>query len=257
MRASVAEALAALPFVASVEALTTCGSTNDVARARAESGAQPWTVVMADAQTAGRGRAGRAWWSPPGEHLYLSVILRPNAAPEWLAPLTLQVALAMGDAVYEITRARPTLKWPNDVLVQGRKVGGALTELVLHSGGTSVIVGVGLNVAPIAPEAPADLHAIGLSSVAVRTVSRTEAAVALLRALHRRVGHFEQSGFDPADWQAFPSTVGHRVTVQSPGAPPVTGLALNLRSDGALLVLVDGIAEPLAVTVGDVTLEAS
>ncbi len=257
MSASLTTVLAALRFVATVEELEHCNSTNDVARARAEAGAPAWTVVLAEAQTAGRGRAGRAWWSPPGAHLYVSVVLRPTTPPERLAPLTLQVALAMADAVLEVTGVRPTVKWPNDVLVAGRKVGGALTELVSHAQATAVIVGVGLDVAPIGADAPPDVHAIGLSTVAGRTVTRAEAAVALLTALHRRVGEFAQRGFDPADWRAFPSTVGHRVTVHPPGAPAITGLALDLRSDGALLVHVDGAAELVAVTAGDVTLEAS
>src|SRR5690606_18635680 len=117
----------------------------------AERGSPEGSVIVADAQTAGRGRAGRRWWSPPGAGLYVSIVLRP---PREVVPLlTLAAGVAAAEGVEAATSLGVAVKWPNDLYVAGRKLGGILTE---SRGGLScVIVGAGINVLPAAY--PADL----------------------------------------------------------------------------------------------------
>jgi BirA family biotin operon repressor/biotin-[acetyl-CoA-carboxylase] ligase len=120
------------------------GSTNDDLKEAARSGAPPWTVLVASRQRQGRGREGRRWESPEG-NLYLSVLLRPDAA--WAGVLPLAAGVAVGEAAQELG-VRPELKWPNDVMVSGRKIAGILVE-GLSSGGSleAAVVGVGMNLA--------------------------------------------------------------------------------------------------------------
>jgi BirA family biotin operon repressor/biotin-[acetyl-CoA-carboxylase] ligase len=135
-------------------ALDECGSTNDEAAAWARAGAPAGAVVTAETQTRGRGQQGRAWHSPPGASLYLSVVLRPPLAPVKLPPLTLAVGVALAEtaALFGVT---PSLKWPNDLLLDGKKAAGILSESACQGGRLEhVIVGIGvnLNVAEFPPE---------------------------------------------------------------------------------------------------------
>jgi BirA family biotin operon repressor/biotin-[acetyl-CoA-carboxylase] ligase len=121
-------------------------STQQVARDLARAGAAEGTAVVAEEQTAGRGRLGRPWHSPPGENLYCSVVLRPPLAPGEVPQIALVAGIAVAAAVEEVTGRRPAIKWPNDVLLDGKKVAGILTEMeseidrVHH-----VIAGIGVN----------------------------------------------------------------------------------------------------------------
>jgi BirA family biotin operon repressor/biotin-[acetyl-CoA-carboxylase] ligase len=125
--------------------LPVCGSTNDEAQRLAVAGAAHGTVVTADAQHAGRGRQGRVWHSPPGENLYLSCILRPALAPAAATAITLAAGLGVADAVQR-AGAPAALKWPNDVLVHGRKLAGILTEMSTRGERVQhIIVGIGVN----------------------------------------------------------------------------------------------------------------
>jgi BirA family transcriptional regulator, biotin operon repressor / biotin---[acetyl-CoA-carboxylase] ligase len=121
-------------------------STNRVALCLAREGAPEGTVVLADSQTAGRGRLNRSWQSPPGSNLYFSVILRPTVAPADAAQITLLAGVAVAEAVSTFSPAGVGIKWPNDVRIRGRKVCGILTEMRTEGGKAAVIVGIGLNV---------------------------------------------------------------------------------------------------------------
>jgi BirA family transcriptional regulator, biotin operon repressor / biotin---[acetyl-CoA-carboxylase] ligase len=125
--------------------LPACGSTNDEAQRLAAAGAVHGTVVTADQQHAGRGRQGRAWHSPAGENLYLSCILRPALAPAAATAITLAAGLGVADAVQR-AGAPAALKWPNDVLVHGRKLSGILTEMSTRGEAVQhIVVGIGVN----------------------------------------------------------------------------------------------------------------
>src|SRR5206468_1374206 len=127
------------------------GSTNDEATALARAGAGSGTLVWAAEQNTGRGRRGRSWRSPPG-NLYLSLVQRPECSPASAAQLGFVAALGLGDAITELG-LRPSYKWPNDVLVNRRKLAGILLESEMTAGGglDFVVIGVGVNIA-VAPE---------------------------------------------------------------------------------------------------------
>ncbi len=224
-------------------------STNDSAAQWAREGAPHGAVFVADAQRTGRGRQGRSWTSPGGGNLYASFILRPDRPPEELAGLTLAAAVAVARSLEELGAA-PTIKWPNDVLLGGRKLAGVLTELhLLDEGGPVVVVGVGINLAA----APAGLACASLRELPGGPPDR-DALVASLRDHLLAVSErFDAGGFEalrPA-WEARWRHRGRPVMARPPGAAAVEGLALGVDAQGALL-LDTGTGAPVRVTAGDV-----
>jgi BirA family biotin operon repressor/biotin-[acetyl-CoA-carboxylase] ligase len=165
-----------------IERLGSVTSTNDVARERAREGAPEWSVVLADSQTAGRGRQGNVWISPPG-NLCMSVLLRPALEAVGLLPLMGGVAVAEAASQWGVTAQ---LKWPNDAVVGERKLAGILAEAASSGGQVeSVVLGIGVNLQLDPAEAPAELRAT-LTSVkreTGRSISPAEAADAVLGRL--------------------------------------------------------------------------
>lgn len=164
-------------------------STNGEALSAAAKGAEHGTVIVAEEQTAGRGRLGRVWYSEKSAGIYASVILRPPLAPSAAPILTLMAGVAVCEAVHLSTALAPDIRWPNDVLVNGKKVCGILTEMSaeldrLHA----VVLGIGINVNHVAM--PDDLRstATSLRMEAGKPISRAQVFVALLRSLER---HYE------------------------------------------------------------------
>ena len=229
------------------------GSTNDEAWAAFAAGAPDGTVVVADAQTAGRGRLGRAWHTAPGKSLALSVLLREGCEPAALGLLPLAAGLAAAEALAALG-ARPALKWPNDVLLAGRKVAGVLCET--RRGGA--VAGVGMNLGQAAADFPPEIAATATSlTLAGIAVAREDVAAALLDALEARWDALRRDG--PAEllaaWSARADFWGAPVTVRA-GDGTLTGVALGLDAAGALrLALADG-AET-AVRAGDLDLGAA
>ena len=202
-------------------------STNAVLRAAAERGAEHGTALVADTQSAGRGRLGRPWESPPGSNVYLSVVLRP-AIPVARLPL---VVLAAGVATVSACGPPCRLKWPNDVFDSaGGKVAGILAEAELDGGRIDfVVVGVGINVGVAPPEAP---RASCLEQVLGRAVDRADLAARVVHNLLRAVADV---GHNPAAilraWRDWDGTLGRRVRVGK-----IEGVAVALGPDGALEV---------------------
>ncbi len=166
------------------------GSTNTVAKELAVRGAPAGTVVIAERQTGGRGRLGRSFDSPAGLGLYLSVILRPEAPPSSLLHLTAVAAEAAVEAVMEVAGARPGIKWTNDLVLEGRKLAGILTELSIQAESGLVdyaVVGIGTNCNHCEEDFPPELRetAVSLLQVTGRRVDRCAYAAALIRALER------------------------------------------------------------------------
>ena len=120
----------------------TVDSTNDEARRLIKQGEGEGLVVIAESQTAGRGKPGATWVSPPG-NLYLSAVVNPHRSQKDLAPLTLTAALAVRAAIARISGLPVTIKWPNDILIRGKKAGGILTERLVAG---SIIIGIGINI---------------------------------------------------------------------------------------------------------------
>ena len=212
-------------------------STNDDAKALAAAGAPDGSVVWAREQSAGRGRYTRQWLSPPG-NLYMSVVLRPAIASARTAELGFVAALAVAETVEEFLPSGPParLKWPNDVLVNGRKISGILLEGQFTGAELAwVIAGIGINVAG-APDNPAypatSLAACGSGDVAARDVLET-----LLARLGAWRSLWQEQGFAPVRtaWMARAARMGEEVTVRI-GTAPLSGRFRGIDHDGALLL---------------------
>lgn len=233
--------------------LAECDSTNAVLLARAEAGAPGGSVVIAERQTAGRGRRGRAWISAPGDSLTFSLLWRfaPGTAP---AGLSLAAGLAVARGIEKLGAGGtvPRLKWPNDLLVDGRKLGGILVELVPGAPHAAVI-GVGLNLR-LPTALPAELRE---SCAALGPGDPHVLLAAILIELLAVLEIFGQAGFAPlrADWRARHAHEDAPVRLLSDFAPPRDGICRGVDADGALLLEADGRVE--RVLSGEVSLRAA
>ena len=206
-------------------------STMDAAAALAQAGAAHGVVVAAEQQTAGRGRRGTTWESPPGAGLYFSVIVRPAST---LSLLTLAAGVGVRDGVAAATGLAPDLKWPNDLLVGRRKLAGILAEgHAIGHADQAVIIGVGLNVQPASYPPEVSLRATSLEGELGRPVDREALLAAVLLGLRDRLAALEQSAGDILQaWrEASPSAIGTRVEWDGG-----RGVTAGIADDGALLV---------------------
>lgn len=216
------------------------GSTNDVARALAEAGAPEGAVVLAEEQTAGRGRGGRAWHAPPGTALLLSILLRPRIPDGGIeAPggITLRIGLAVATALERVTGTTVGIKWPNDLILPGLgKVGGILCEGAIGGGNSFLVAGIGINVAQRAADFPRELQSTA-TSISIATgapVSRAALAGAIIPAVLETA----PSLVGPLDPETLEGIArrdvlrGHPIMVDA----VYRGTALGIAPDAALLV---------------------
>ena len=212
-------------------------STNDMAAALAERGAEEGCVVIADAQSAGRGRHGRVWASPPGAGLYVSAILRPSAAAMPLVTLAAGVALA--DGIQAASGLSPVLKWPNDVYLSTRKVAGILAEGgVSPAGAHHVVLGFGINVLPAALPPGISARATSLEGELGRPVDRGLLLASCLSALAERYLDL-QAGRGAAvldAWRARGASLLGRPVEWDADGKLARGVAQDIDEAGALLV---------------------
>lgn len=232
------------------------GSTQDEARRLSEAGASDGLLVVADHQTAGRGRLQRQWVAPSGSSLLMSLLFRPELRPVQAQRLTMICGLAVCDAIEAQTGLQAALKWPNDVMLGGAKAGGILTEIEVMGGRLAYgIVGIGLNVNLDVTLLSKDLlmQATSLSNEIGRPVSRLPLLWSFLEAVERRY-LFLRAGQSPhVEWSQRLSTLGQHVTVSGVGESCLEGVAEGVDANGALLVrLASGQLE--TVLAGDVTL---
>ncbi len=232
-------------------------STNDVIEKLAHDGVKEGVVVFAESQTRGRGRLGRQWMSPAGKGLWFSVLLRPNLSPQATTQLTVASATALRRALTAQTGLRPDIKWPNDILLNGKKVCGILTELSAEVDRVKyVILGIGVDVNLTTADFPADLRDVATSLKAElgKALSRADLAVEILRQLDADYTKVIDGGFAAIadEWEEHCSTIGRQVTIRA-GERQIRGRAESLGEDGALLVRTEhGHLE--RVVGGDVTL---
>jgi BirA family biotin operon repressor/biotin-[acetyl-CoA-carboxylase] ligase len=220
------------------------GSTNADAAAMADAGAPEGSVVIADQQTAGRGRLGRSWSSPPGTGIYASVVFRPEPAVARM--LTIAAGVAMAEAIDEATGLAPVLKWPNDVYLgggpqSGRKVAGILAEAGGSGGHTWVVIGFGINVLPAFFPRELALRATSVESELGRPVDRGELFARCLVRLDARYTDLRagraQNVLDA--WkQRAASTFGRSVEWDDDGVMK-TGVVRSIDAEGGLLVETD------------------
>jgi len=223
--------------------LSVTDSTNCVAMEMAENGAKHGTVIVADAQTAGRGRMGRRWESPAGKNLYVSLLLRPSVPTVDAPRLALVAGVALADAV-EAVGVPASLKWPNDLYCGERKAAGILAEMASDPGGVRhVVIGVGLNVNMEEDDFPPDLRntATSLQIAAGRAFRRVDTLARLLDAFGMRYAEFISGGFASLrdGWDRRDLLRGRRVLLRRQGGEG-WGTADGLDAVGALRFLPDG-----------------
>jgi BirA family transcriptional regulator, biotin operon repressor / biotin---[acetyl-CoA-carboxylase] ligase len=228
------------------------GSTNDVAATEALRGAAHGTLVIAERQTAGRGRLGRRWLSPAGQNLTFSLVLRPRVPIEQLATITLAIGLAVADAVSDFVQGVPVqVKWPNDVLIAHRKAVGILVESCLSGAALRhVIAGIGIDVLQTSFDPAIASIATSIAQHCTAPPARTSVLVAALRALSARLQQFERDGVGAMleDLRRRDATLGARVRCMHG-----EGTGQGIEADGTLRVRLDDGTSAI-VSVGDVEL---
>ena len=230
-------------------------STNDTLRDLARAGAPSGTAVVSETQTQGRGRHGRQWFSPSTGNLHLSVLHRSFLDPTKLSGLTLDIAVAAATAIEDVTGLRVGLKWPNDLVCDGYKLGGILTELHAEStsdGTIAVIIGLGLNVNLRRETLPEALHEIAttLRDQVGAEVDLERLTLTVIRHIREKLAGYELEGSpDLVAYRARFPFIGHAVEADSR-----RGEITDVLDDGALEVRWEGEALPSAVRSGEVHL---
>ena len=232
-------------------------STNtEVARHASEGGAEGLAII-ADEQTAGRGRLQRSWSSPKGAGLYFSVLLRPTIAPERWPLITFMAALAVGDALSEACGVTTDIKWPNDLLSGERKICGILAEAVETPGGRAVVLGMGINLTSDAYPAEIAAAATSVAEVSGRTAERESLLAALVQALPRWYSLLhEPDGAEKivAAWSSRSSYASGKPVQVASGDEVWQGITRGVESDGALRL--ETADEIKIVRAGDVSVRA-
>lgn len=214
------------------------GSTNDYAKELLKSGHVHGTLVTADTQTAGKGRRGRQWRSPAGSSICMSLCLEPKVKPERAAGLTLVMALAVAAAIRECTGAEPLIKWPNDLVLNGKKIVGILTEMCLRNGSYGIVIGVGINANM--PDFPPELteSATSLLMETGKAVSKEKLIAAILNHFEYYYDIFEKTedlSQLKTPYEAQLANKDRAVRVLDANEP-YTGVARGINDAGNLLV---------------------
>lgn len=240
-----------------LEVRETCSSTSDAVLARLREGAPSGCVVVSEAQTAGRGRRGRSWLSAPGDSLTYSLLWRFPAGAQPPVGLSLAVGVGVARALEDLGAAGIGLKWPNDILADGAKLGGILIETVTEGGCHSAVIGIGLNVRLSRGIAAAvDVRAGALDAAMPRAPSRNLLLARLLASLAEVLDEYARTGFAAyaGEWQARHVHAGRMVRILADGADAIEGRALGVDADGALLL--DTAIGVKRIVSGDVSLRA-
>ena len=245
-----------------IEVVPSTGSTNADLLARALRGEPEGVVLAAEVQTAGRGRMGRTWVSPPYAALTFSLLLNPAVPPARRGWLPLLTGVAVAAAVTEVTGIRTGLKWPNDVLAGNVLAGeGKLAGILAEAAGDAVVVGIGLNVstepAELPRPLPGALPATSLRAAGAQAPDREELLLAILAGFERWYRPWRQASGDPdrsglrEEYVRWSATIGRTIRAELPGGQALSGSAAGVDPDGRLLVRVSSGAE-VAVAAGDV-----
>jgi BirA family transcriptional regulator, biotin operon repressor / biotin---[acetyl-CoA-carboxylase] ligase len=232
-------------------------STNDLAVTLAErQEVALGAVIVADAQRKGRGRLGRAWLSPPGVNIYMSIVVRPEIPPRHATLLTVVAALACARALRQGSGLRVSIKWPNDLMLSGKKLGGILTEVRSDPDRIRLaIVGIGINVNIEARDFPDEMATIA-TSIKIETGMfhrRTDIIVLILQEFEYWYKTLQSKGrlFLIEEWRRLSSTIGEKVSI-TVGQETFSGIAEDIDDEGMLLVrLPSGVLK--RVSTGDLT----
>ncbi|MFF2088410.1 biotin--[acetyl-CoA-carboxylase] ligase [Nocardia sp. NPDC058176] len=238
-------------FYDRIDVVESTGSTNADLVARAVDPAVDRHALLAEEQVSGRGRHARAWVSPPRAQISLSILVRlPGIEPAALGWLPLLTGIAVVDALRGTAGVSPELKWPNDVLLDGRKLAGILAEVAATGIAPAVVVGIGMNVDLAESELPVP-HATSLAVAGASDTDRTALAAAILTEFARRFTAWERAGWASdelaAAYRDRCATIGLDVRAELPGGKVVTGVATGIDDTGRLLIA------DTAVSAGDVS----
>jgi BirA family biotin operon repressor/biotin-[acetyl-CoA-carboxylase] ligase len=235
--------------------LDTVDSTNDYLMGLASGGATHGTVVVADSQEKGKGRLERTWFSPPGKNIYMSVLLKPDLHPEDISLLTVMGAVACALAINKLTGIKARIKWPNDIVVSGRKLGGILLESRFRSGGIAhVVVGIGINVNSRQADFPEDLRTIATSVFQeIGRSSRRTLIDAILDNIDSELDLITEKrrSLLLEKYKKMSATIGNRVRVDD-SKRSFEGGAFDIDEQGHLLVKNDA-GKTEIISTGDVT----
>ncbi|MCR4441189.1 MAG: biotin--[acetyl-CoA-carboxylase] ligase [Peptococcaceae bacterium] len=252
--------LAGQDFIKEAAVFEQVSSTNDLAKAMAAQGSPEGTLVVADKQTKGKGRMGRSWESPSGKGLYFSLVLKPKIKPVHAPQLTLVAAVAVCRAIRGLTKLPVTIKWPNDILLEDKKVCGILTEMSSEIDQINYIVlGIGVNVNQGKDDFPENLRdkAISLAAAAGCLFRRVALLLEIVKELRTVYRLYQREGFAVIveSWIKMNSTLGREVFVSSHGEQ-YCGTAEGIDEQGRLLVRKgDGTLETLVA--GDISLRGT
>ncbi|MGN8227240.1 biotin--[acetyl-CoA-carboxylase] ligase [Paenibacillus polymyxa] len=233
-------------------------STQQDAMGLAEEGAPEGTVVLAEEQTAGRGRLGRKWYSPRGKGVWMSIVLRPTQPLAFTPQLTLLTGVAVCRAIRRLTDVEAGIKWPNDVLIHGRKVSGILLESATEDQRVRYcIAGIGIDVNLNKEDYPEELSQVGtsLKIEAGREIDRTVLIASVLEEMEQLSKLYAEQGFQPIAmlWEALSVTMNRSIRAHTGQGITVEGTAVGLDPSGALVVETDQ-GERIQVISGDIQL---
>ena len=231
-------------------------STNTKAMALADGGAAEGTIVVAEKQTMGRGRRGRSWLSPEGDGIYASLVLRPDMSPSRAPRITLMTAVAIAEALLSLVRIDLKIKWPNDILVNGRKLAGILTEISADMDSVNyIVVGLGINVNTSPGHFSEELRNQA-TSIYIETgekLSRTRLVRTWLRQFEKYYEMFKKNDFAPImhRWKQLSGFIGQKIMVDMVGQKHV-GEVADIDEDG-VLILKDDQGRSIRIFSGDIT----
>ena len=232
-------------------------STNTRAKDLASHGAPEGTVVVAEKQTEGRGRRCRSWFSPFSDGIYASLILRPDISPVVASKITLMAAVAVAESLLSLTQLDVRIKWPNDILINGKKIAGILTEISTEMDKVDyIVVGLGLNVNTSFKNTSMEVRERATSILAEtgKRFSRIKLIREYLQFYEKYYEMFNKSGFKPvmSRWKELANIVGQRIVIDTIGKKYI-GEVLNVDDDG-ILILKDDQGTVRRIFSGDVTL---
>ena len=241
-------------FGQTIYTFDTIDSTNAYAKSLISRGCSEGTLVIAEEQSQGRGRAGRSWFSEKGNNLTFSIILKPKIRPDSIGIISLYASLAVAQSIEKITHLIPECKWPNDVLLSGKKVCGILSEGVFDGGQLSyTIMGIGMNVNQTVFPDEIKTTATSLSLCAGINYDRLQVLAVVieqLEILYEKI-LLRQLGEILVSWKKYCNFFGKKIMVDQRGTA-VSGTAITIGDDGGLILQVDGIEKKILA--GDITI---
>ena len=244
-----------------IKYFTSTDSTNNQAKKLAMQGATDGTIVISEEQLGGRGRLSRMFFSPKYKGIWFSVILRPKFLPQEAPKCTLLAAVAIAKAIDEATGIKVGIKWPNDILYNGKKLVGILTEMNAEMDCVNyIVIGMGINVNITSDEMPNDIKEIAtsLKQIAKKDISRLKLLTSILNNLEELYLAVQERGFAPIfdEWRKYSITLNQHIKVIGVNdSETFEGVAVDIDNDGALLVKING--QIKRVLAGDVSIRPS